>query len=1178
MTTITATGTPSPRRVVAATLAVALLGSLLGVATAAVEAVGPTAPVADAAPVAGGLGYTALGTPCRAVDTRVAGVPGGDLVANETRSFQIRGTTSLAGQGGNASGCGVPSAAQAVEVSITAVSPNGTGFVRAYPAGGTVPTATFINYTNGRGITNTGTVPLNTAQTQDLGITNFGGTIHVIVDVQGYFVPFTGTSYVPLAAPCRVVDTRNAGGTLAGGTSRAFQVAGSGSNFAAQGGTAGGCSVPDGVFGVEVSLTVASPAGTGFVRVAPNDGTVPTTTFINYNDAAGITNTGTVTPSNAQLLDVFVQNFGGTVHVLVDVQGYFTNSGDGTRYQTVTPCRTVDTRNAGGPFTPDLTRTFQTAGVRGEFVRQGSGNPTGCGVPQRATAVEASITAVSPSGSGFTRPAPAGTVPAATFLNYTAVGGITNTGTVPLAGGGLQDLAVKNFGGSANYIVDVLGYFEPPASEPTTVEQVVGGNDHSCELRSTGDVWCTGTNSHGQAGNGGFTGTRSPRRSVGIHDAVQLSAGSNHTCALRTGGTMSCWGFNNVGQLGGLPGGDSPVPVEVSGLTGVVRIASGGDNTCALLSSGQVSCWGRNQDGQLGQGTTGVSGGPGAVTGITDAIDIATSSDHACAIRSDGSAACWGDNSSGQLGDGGGIDASDPVSVVGLIDGAAIDVGAFHSCALLLDGTAACWGDGGTGRLGNGSVVNVNTPTSVLGLAGVTAISAGDNHTCALLAVGAANCWGSAAGGALGNGSVTNLNSPAANVTGLAGAASVTTALDFGCAVLDSGVTNCWGRNDGSALGDGTILNRPAPVAVSGHDGVVAVDISEHGCAVLASGGIECWGANANGQLGDGSTSTRTTPVSVIGITDATMVSVGTSHTCAVLSDRTVRCWGGNSSGQLGNTNAGVGVSSPVEVTGLTEVVEVATGSTHTCAVRTDGTVRCWGSGELGELGNSATNDSTAPVTVSGLTDASHVSAGSEFSCASTLSGTAACWGADDLGQLGDGTPGAPRSVPAVIDFNTDPPDVITDITSTGGHSCAIDYGGTPHCWGFNGSGQLGDGSIVNRSLPVTVLGSLVTVGVDAGGTHTCFLLTDATVRCVGSGTVGQLGDSLSTSSLTPVTVGPLNPATTVAAGNEVSCATTAADSVASGSAYCWGVATNGRLGNGSSTDSPVPTGVTGLS
>ncbi|MFM7064621.1 MAG: hypothetical protein ACKO04_14195, partial [Actinomycetes bacterium] len=90
--------------------------------------------------------------------------------------------------------------------------------------------------------------------------------------------------------------------------------------------------------GVEVSLTVIGPVGTGFVRVAPNDGSNPNAAFINYTDATGITNTGSITLSNAEARDVIVRNFGGTVHVAIDVQGFYTTTaGQGSRYQTISP-------------------------------------------------------------------------------------------------------------------------------------------------------------------------------------------------------------------------------------------------------------------------------------------------------------------------------------------------------------------------------------------------------------------------------------------------------------------------------------------------------------------------------------------------------------------------------------------------------------------------------------------------------------------------------------------------------------------------------------------------------------------------------------------------------------------------------------------------------------------------
>ena len=337
------------RRTLGVVVTVATLGALFGFAGVVVEGVAPVgspvaAPAASADPVAGGLGYTALTAPCRAVDTRAAGVDLGDLVSGETRGFRMRGSVSFAAQGGSGSGCGVPSTATAVEVTFTAVSPSdANGFVRAFPTG-SAPGATVLNYTVGRGITNTGTIPLNTTVTNDLEVSNAGGIIHLIVDVQGYFAPSGGASYVPLASPCRVVDTRSGGGVIAAGGSRALQVAGSDSNFAAQGGTAGGCGVPDGVSGVEVSLTVIGPVGTGFVRVAPNDGSNPNAAFVNYTDATGITNTGSITLSNTEARDVIVRNFGGAIQVALDVQGFYTTTaGQGTRYQTITPCRTVDT-------------------------------------------------------------------------------------------------------------------------------------------------------------------------------------------------------------------------------------------------------------------------------------------------------------------------------------------------------------------------------------------------------------------------------------------------------------------------------------------------------------------------------------------------------------------------------------------------------------------------------------------------------------------------------------------------------------------------------------------------------------------------------------------------------------------------------------------------------------------
>ena len=212
---------------------------------------GPAAP-SVVAPVVGGLGYVPLVAPCRVVDTRVAG---GVLVAGGSRGFQVAGSgANFVAQGGTSGGCGIPDGVGAAEISVTVVAPVGNGYLRVGPNDGSDPAATFLAYNSGVGITNTGTVPLDVTNPLDLFVKNFVGVTQVVIDVQGYYRAGFGVGYVPLAVPCRVVDTRVVGGALAAGGSRAFQVAGSGANFVAQGGTTDGCGIPAGVTAAEVTV------------------------------------------------------------------------------------------------------------------------------------------------------------------------------------------------------------------------------------------------------------------------------------------------------------------------------------------------------------------------------------------------------------------------------------------------------------------------------------------------------------------------------------------------------------------------------------------------------------------------------------------------------------------------------------------------------------------------------------------------------------------------------------------------------------------------------------------------------------------------------------------------------------------------------------------------------------
>lgn len=422
---------------------------------------------ADAqAPPAGSV-YVAV-APCRVADSRSGG---GLLMPGSQRVVQVSGAEAgFETQGGKAGGCGIPVGATAAEVSVSAVAPTGTGFLRVWPSDEGAPMATFVNYARSQATTNTGTIALGGAGA--VKVSAFSGATQVVVDVQGYYKPVApGARFVSLA-PCRIADTRAGGGPpVAEGSSRQFQVTGSSPVMAAQGGRAGGCEVPAGAVAAEVSISAVTPDGNGFARVWPSDIVAPTATFVNYARSQATTNSGTVPLGGAGAVKVGA--FSAATHVVVDVQGYFTTSGLGSRYVPVAPCRIVDTRsNGSGPLAAGASRQFQVTGTSAAMASQG-GRPGGCRLPSGAVASEASVSAVAPSGSGFTRVWPADdAAPTATQVNYANSHAITNTGAVALTAGGAVKLA--NFGGTAHYVIDVVGYFAAPGVPPVISSLVPG--------------------------------------------------------------------------------------------------------------------------------------------------------------------------------------------------------------------------------------------------------------------------------------------------------------------------------------------------------------------------------------------------------------------------------------------------------------------------------------------------------------------------------------------------------------------------------------------------------------------------------------------------------------------------------------------------------------------------------
>ena len=247
------------------------------------------------------------------------------------------------------------------------------------------------------------------------------------------------------------------------------------------------------------------------------------------------------------------------------------------------------------------------------------------------------------------------------------------------------------------------------------------------------------------------------------------------------------------------------------------------------------------------------------------------------------------------------------------------------------------------------------------------------------------------------------------------------------------------------------------------------------------------------------------------------------------------------------------------------DAVAIAAGRFHSCLIAADGTPKCWGENGSGQLGDGSNTDSNVPVPVVGLaSSATAIDLGHFHSCAVTTAGAAMCWGYNIQGELGNDS-----------SVNSNVPVGVTGLTSGvaaiavgDSHTCALSTTGGVSCWGYNLQGQLGNGSNLNSDVPVPVSGLTTGVAaISAGGAHSCALTTSGGVMCWGRNTFGQLGDGSTTDSPVPVSVSGMSSGVlAIAAGGGHTCAITGG-----GVVQCWGFGGWGQLGDTTFADHPTP-------
>jgi len=707
------------------------------------------------------------------------------------------------------------------------------------------------------------------------------------------------------------------------------------------------------------------------------------------------------------------------------------------------------------------------------------------------------------------------------------------------------------------------------ASDWTTVSV---GTNAGYAIKSDGSLWTWGGNYAGQLGLGDKVDRASLTRVLPGTTWKAVAAGQSHAVGIKTDGSLWAWGSNSMGQIGPNGSTESSVPVQV--MTGTFdKVAAAGLSSYAIRADGQLFGWGSNQYGQLGRGIVygGVNSTPQQVNvgGVWTSVSAAPQT--MGAVDASGNVWTCGANSSGQCGQGtAGAEIATMTKINSLSSMKAVGIGTYHGAAMKADGSVWVWGANYYGQLGFGDTTARLTPTALLpgrtfdemSVSGASMVLRNGTE---LLACGY--------NGAYQFGDGTTVDRTTLSTVGAGWEPYSTQRV---CAIGSNDgthtvtVTYRSATGTSAVLSDGILRDVTAPVGSASFNGGESHTATT---AVLLVSSV----TGANQMRIDGGTwrsFAETLPYTLSDVEGTQTVSVEysdeasntiTSVASIVLDSTpptgTLSINGGAAvtrfrPAQLDFT---VGGASGMRAAPPMAWQQMSNGTSLLLGIRTDGSL--WGTGwsSAGGVGDgtSAVHTSFAPTLNTTSSPWAQVSAGNQYSLAVRQDGSLWAWGWNGSGQLGDGTT-VQKFAPVLINNAKNWKRVVAGDSQ----SFALTDNGELWAWGTNWGGQLGVGDTNQRLTPTRVGGAnRYFKDVSSSGFHTLAIETSGTLAAWGYNAYGQVGDGTTTQRNSPVVIDSALDWKSVAAGQNFSGAIKG--SGFSGTLWTWGKGTQGSLGDG---------------